>query len=175
VSVWLSYSLNSFPGLKISPFLLCTHVAFPQGVFMENDRYHSSIFFFIYKDTIISIELGLYPYDHSVQLSWVTQSCPTPRDPMDCSKPGLSVHHQLLESTQTHVHWVGDAIQPSHLLLSPSPPALRYANDTTLMAESEEELKSLLRKVKEENEKVGLKLNIQKTNSWHLVPSLHGK
>ena len=52
---------------------------------------------------------------------------------------------------------------------------LRYANDTTLMAESEEELKSLLRKVKEENEKVGLKLNIQKTNSWHLVPSLHGK
>ena len=52
---------------------------------------------------------------------------------------------------------------------------LRYANDSTLMAESEEELKSLLRKVKEENEKVGLKLNIQKTNSWHLVPSLHGK
>ena len=52
---------------------------------------------------------------------------------------------------------------------------LRYANDTTLMAESEEELKSLLMKVKEESEKVGLKLNIQKTNSWHLVPSLHGK
>ena len=52
---------------------------------------------------------------------------------------------------------------------------LRYADDTTLMAESEEELKSLLMKVKEENEKVGLKLNIQKTRSWHLVPSLHGK
>ena len=45
----------------------------------------------------------------------------------------------------------------------------------TLMAESKEELKSLLIKVKEENEKVGLKLNIQKTRSWHLVPSLHGK
>ena len=61
---------------------------------------------------------------------------------------------------------------------------LRYADDTTLMVESEEELKSLLMKVKEESEKVGLKLNIQKTNvmkkkrklrSWHLVPSLHGK
>ena len=51
----------------------------------------------------------------------------------------------------------------------------RYADDTTLMAESEEELKSLLMKVKEEREKVGLKLNIQKLRSWHLVPSLHGK
>ena len=52
---------------------------------------------------------------------------------------------------------------------------LRYADDITLMAESEEELKSLLMKVKEESEKVGLKLNIQKTKIWHLVPSLHGK
>ena len=53
---------------------------------------------------------------------------------------------------------------------------LRCADDTTLMAESEEELKSLLRKVKEESEKVGLKLNIQRTNGiWYLVPSFHGK
>ena len=52
---------------------------------------------------------------------------------------------------------------------------LRYADDTTLVAESEEELKSLLMKVKEESEKVGLKLNIQKLRSWHLVLSLHGK
>ena len=51
----------------------------------------------------------------------------------------------------------------------------RYADGTTLMAESEEELKSLLMKVKVESEKVGLKLNIQKRRSWHLVPSLHGK
>ena len=51
---------------------------------------------------------------------------------------------------------------------------LRYADNTTLMAEREEELKSLLMKVKEESEKAGLKFNIQKT-SWHLVPSLHGK
>ena len=52
---------------------------------------------------------------------------------------------------------------------------LRYADDTTLMAESEEELKSFLMKVKEDSEKVGLKLNIQKTKILHLVPSLHGK
>ena len=52
---------------------------------------------------------------------------------------------------------------------------LRHADDTTLKAESEEELKSLLMKVKEESEKVGLKLNIQKLSSWHLVPWLHGK
>ena len=51
---------------------------------------------------------------------------------------------------------------------------LRYAGDTTLMAESAE-LKSLLMKVKEESDKVGLKLNVQKQRSWHLVPSLHGK
>ena len=52
---------------------------------------------------------------------------------------------------------------------------LRYAYDTTLMAERKEELNSLLMKMKEESEKVGLKLNIQKIRSWHLVPSLHGK
>ena len=52
---------------------------------------------------------------------------------------------------------------------------LRYADNTTLMAESEEELKSLLMKVKEESEKVGLKLNIQKTKIWHPIPSLHDK
>ena len=52
---------------------------------------------------------------------------------------------------------------------------LKYADDITLMAESEEELKSLLMKVKEESEKIGLKLSIQKTKSWHPVPSLHAK
>ena len=54
--------------------------------------------------------------------SSVAQSCLTLCDPMDCSTPGLPVHHQLLELAQTHVHWVGDAIQPSHPLSSPSPP-----------------------------------------------------
>ena len=55
------------------------------------------------------------------QFSSVTQSCPTLWDPMNHSTPGLPVHHQLPEFTQTHVHWVSDAIQPSHPLSSPSP------------------------------------------------------
>ena len=55
-------------------------------------------------------------------VSSVSQSCLNLCDPMDCSMPGFPVHHQLLELTQTHVHWVGDATQPSHPLSSPSPP-----------------------------------------------------
>ena len=57
------------------------------------------------------------------QFSSVSQSCPTLCNPMNRSTPGLPVHHQFPEFTQTHVHWVGDAIQPSHPLSSPSPPA----------------------------------------------------
>ena len=63
----------------------------------------------------------------SVQFSSVSQSCLTLCDPMDCSTPGFPVHGQLPEPTQTHVHWVGDAIQPSHLLSSPSPPAFNLS------------------------------------------------
>ena len=60
----------------------------------------------------------------SVQFSSVAQSCPTLCDPMNHSTPGLPVHHQLPEFAQTHAHRVGDAIQPSHPLLSASSPAL---------------------------------------------------
>ena len=63
----------------------------------------------------------------SVQFSSVAQSCLTLCNPMNCSTPGLPVHHQLPEPTQTHVHWVSDAIQPSHPLSSPSPPALNLS------------------------------------------------
>ena len=63
----------------------------------------------------------------SVQFSSVAQSCLTLCDPMDCSTPGLPVYHQHPEFTQTHVHWVSDAIQPSHPLSSPSPPALNLS------------------------------------------------
>ena len=62
-----------------------------------------------------------------IQFSSVAQSCLALCDPMDCSTPGLPVHHQLPEFTQTPVHWVGDAIQPSHPLSSPSPPALNLS------------------------------------------------
>ena len=60
---------------------------------------------------------------YMLQFSSVAQSCPALCDPMNHSTPGLPVHHQLPEFIQTHVHWVGDAIQPSHPLSSPSPPA----------------------------------------------------
>ena len=63
----------------------------------------------------------------SVQFSSVAQSCLTLWDPMACSTPGFPVHHQLPEFTQTHIHWVSDAIQPSHPLSSPSPPALNVS------------------------------------------------
>ena len=63
----------------------------------------------------------------SHQFSSAAQSCPTICDPMDCSTPSLPVHHQLPEPTQTHVHHVGDAIQPSHCLLSPSPPTFNIS------------------------------------------------
>ena len=61
------------------------------------------------------------------QFSSVAQSCPTLCDPMDCSTPGFPVHHQLPELAQTHVHWVSDAIQPSHPLSSLSPPAFNLS------------------------------------------------
>ena len=64
---------------------------------------------------------------HSLQFGSVTQSCLTLCDPMDCSRPGLPVHHQFLELTQTHVHRVGDTTQPSHPLSSPSPPTFNLS------------------------------------------------
>ena len=68
----------------------------------------------------------------SVQISSVAKSCPTLCNPMDCSMPGFPVHHQLPEFTQTHVHWVSDAIQPSHSLWSPSPPSFNLAQHPSL-------------------------------------------
>ena len=67
-----------------------------------------------------------------LQFSSVTQLCPTLRNPMNRSTPGFPVHHQLPESTQTHVHRVGDAIQPSHPLSSPSLPALNLSQHQAL-------------------------------------------
>ena len=63
----------------------------------------------------------------SLKFSSVAQSCPTLCNPMNCSTPGLPVHHQLPEFTQAHIHWVGHAIQPSRPLSSPSPPALNLS------------------------------------------------
>ena len=72
------------------------------------------------KEDVVHTYNGIFS---SVQFSPVAQSCPTLCNPMNRSTPGLPVHHQLPEFTETHVHQVSDAIQPSHLLSSPSPPA----------------------------------------------------
>ena len=76
--------------------------------------------------------LYLCPVNSSHSFSSVAQSCPTLCVPMDCSTPGLPVHHQLPEFTQTHVCWVGDAIQPSHPLSSPSLPAFNLSQHQDL-------------------------------------------
>ena len=74
-------------------------------------------------------------YSSNIKANWIFGSVQFSRsvvltlsNPMNRSTPGLLVHHQLLESTQTHVHWVGDAIHPSHPLSSPSPPALKFSH-----------------------------------------------
>ena len=82
-----------------------------------------------------SVSISSQASDLSVQFSSVTQPCLTLCDPMNHSTPGLPVHHQLPEFTQTHVHRVGDAIQPSHPLLSPSPPAPNPSQHQSLFQE----------------------------------------
>ena len=85
----------------------------------------------------LSVYVDAYVYTHFIsscyiQFSSVTQSCPTLCDPHASQTPGLPVHHQLPEFIQTHDHRVGDAIQPSHLLLSHFPPAPNPSQDQGL-------------------------------------------
>ena len=90
-------------------------VLLPQcGLFLEFSVYVAQFWFYFQYFLSVGTLAGHFS---SVQLLSRVAFC----DPMNCSTPGLPVHHQLLEPTQTHVHWVGDAIQPSHPLLSPSP------------------------------------------------------
>ena len=80
-----------------------------------------------------------YTHTHThthIQFSSVAQSCLTLHNPMDCSTPGLPVHHQLPELTQTHVHWIGDATQPSHPLSSSSPPTFNLSQHQGLSNKS---------------------------------------
>ena len=78
---------------------------------------------------MLILQINIKKFLCSVQFSSVAQSCPTLCDCKNCSTPGLPVHHQLLEFTQTHVPRVSDAIQPSHPLLPRSPPALNLSQD----------------------------------------------
>ena len=103
---WMPNTFTSTYRVWVSLDSLCLHIApHPPGPFSGG----------------LKFSLG------SVQFSSVDQSCLTLCDPMNHSTPSLPVHNQLLGLTQTHVHWVSDAIQPSHPLLSPSPPALNLS------------------------------------------------
>ena len=86
----------------------------------------------IFEARILEVVAIAFLRTASVQFSSVAQSCPTLCDPMNRSTPGPSVHHQLQEFTQTHIHRVGDAIQPSHPWSSPSPPALNPSQHQSL-------------------------------------------
>ena len=92
------------------------------------NQYPANMSLNIYQDPISESPCQLL----QLQFSSVTQSCPTLCNPMNHSTSGLPVHHQLLESTQTHVHQVGDTTQPSHPWSSPSPPALNLSQDQGL-------------------------------------------
>ena len=88
------------------------------------------------------------PEISSVQFSSVAQACPTLCDPLNWITPGFPVHHQLLELAQTHVHWVRDAIQPSHPLSSPSPPAFNISQHQGKSGETFKWISSLHQVVK---------------------------
>ena len=115
------YSLSPLVPLFIcSWFLWLTH--------------HFEIFFnYFLNFALFSENFFTFKHHGSVQFSSVAQSCPTLCDPMDCRTSGLPVHQQLQEFNQNHVHWVCDAIQPSHPLSSPSPPALNLCQHQGLL------------------------------------------
>ena len=115
----LLIKLNNLTLFLTSHFLL--HWAKSWWIYFQNI---SRIWLYIWTSTAGNLDSLLHSLAPTVMhFSSVAQSCPTLCDPMDCSMPGFPVHHQLWELAQTHVHWVSDAIQPSHPLSSTSPPA----------------------------------------------------
>ena len=111
-----------------SPFY--THFSFPLSCSTQGENSIPATGWFPH--IFAGLSLAILASFSSVWFSSVTQSCPTLCDPMKRSMPGLPVHHQLPEFTQTHVHQVGDAIQPSHPLSSPFPPTLNPSQHKSL-------------------------------------------
>ena len=105
-------------------FYVTLSIHFPLSL-LSSPHIYRSVFYVCFSFVALKINSSLPSL--SVQFSSVTESCPTLCDPMDCSTPGLFVHHQLPEFTHTYVHRVGNALQPSHPLLSPSLPALNLS------------------------------------------------
>ena len=122
----------------------------------------------------------LHEYKHIFRLPWwfssIAQSCLTLCNPMDCSMPGLPVYHQLPEFTQTHVHWVSDAIQPSHTLLSPSPllsipPSIRVLSNESALCIRWPKYWSFSFNIRPYNEHPGL---ISFRTDWLDLPAVQG-
>ena len=121
LSWWYHPTISS----SVVPFSSCFESFPPSGSFQKSQFFSSGG-----QSIGVSASASILPMTiqfSSVQFSSVSQSCLTLCDSMNHSTPGLPVHHQLLESIQTHVHQVGDPIQPSHPLLSPSPPAFNLS------------------------------------------------
>ena len=109
------------PMINCSPFSICGSLENLNIFLLFGERQS------LQRKFHLLVNLCVLPVRTSVQFSLVAQSCLTLCDPMNCSTPGLPVHHQLPELAQTHVCRVGDAIQPSHPLSSPSPPAFNLS------------------------------------------------
>ena len=110
-------------GVRDLPLLLCHATVSTQRENLHSARHICATCKGVWKTVgTLFLETWSHVCLLTCQFSSVAQSCPSLCDPMDCSTPGLPVHCQLPEFTQTHVHWGSDAIQPSHLLSSPSPP-----------------------------------------------------
>ena len=125
---WKCSKINSHyekaSGLSYNPYLKMLHCLL--DCVISHKKSMSTLIF----SPVFNIFLNMFLL--VIQFSSVTQLCPTLCDPMNRSTPGLPVHHQLLEFTQTHVHRVSDASQPSHPLSSPSPPAPNPSQHQTL-------------------------------------------
>ena len=114
--------------------IFCVYILYFHQLYMKfswaSQLHQPLILYVFFFPFLFAFLLGMQCYFIAVfkfQFNSITQSCLTLCDRMNCSMPGLPVHHQPLESTQTHVHQVCDAIQPSHPLSSPSPPALNLS------------------------------------------------
>ena len=125
--------VSECPSLRLGDALVHVYIIVCLSIHPLTDTDGSNVAstFWILSIMLLSAWIGKYPSDSSgyiplgflFQFSSAAQSCPTLCNPMNRSMPGLPVHHQLPDFTQTHVHCIGDAIQPSHPLPSPSPPA----------------------------------------------------
>ena len=127
---YFSHALRSnslvIPKKSTHKYILNVYICLYLYCHIPTPRCHYIVPFFHFFAISIGIPLTMSENrakHRSDQIRSVDKWCPTPCDPMNCSTSGLPVHHQLLEFTQTHVHRVSDAIQPSHPLSSPSPPA----------------------------------------------------